>query len=84
MKYFVYIIRSVKSGRFYIGSTANLNDRLAYHNGNKVIATRNKGPWKIMYTEIFRSRSEAVRREKQIKSYKGGEAFKLLIRRGMA
>ena len=37
-------------------------------------------PWKIVYTETFKTKSEAYKRELQIKSYKGGNAFKKLIK----
>ncbi len=37
-------------------------------------------PWELIYIEKFNNKIEAVKREKQIKSYKGGEAFKRLIK----
>ena len=78
-KYFIYILRNQKSGKFYIGSTNNLVRRLQDHNRGKVVSTKNKGSWTLIYTESFSTRSQAVSREKQIKSYKGGNAFKKII-----
>ena len=77
--YFVYILESLKNGRHYIGSTANLSRRLSEHNDGKVKSTKHYRPWKIIYTEEFPSKNEALQRERKIKSYKGGIAFKNLI-----
>jgi len=77
--YFVYILRSIAKNKFYIGSSEDLVNRLQYHNSGKVKSTKAYKPWKIIYTENFDNKSEALKREKQIKSYKGGNAFKLLV-----
>ena len=77
--YYVYVLRSKKDGKHYIGSTNDLNRRFYDHNRGKCRSVRNRGPFQIVYKEIKKTRSEAVRREKQIKSYKGGNAFKELL-----
>ena len=76
----MYIIQSIKSDRYYIGSTINVEKRLREHNYGKVRSTRKRGPWIIKLTERLPSKQEAIKREMQIKRYKGGEAFKRLIR----
>ncbi len=68
--FYVYVLRSVPSGRFYIGSTENIENRLNEHNNGEVKATRSYRPWNIVYTESFVTRSEAYRRERQIKNWK--------------
>jgi putative endonuclease len=77
--YFVYIIKSLKDQKYYIGSTSDVEARLAYHNSGRQRSTRNRIPFILIYSEQFVSRSEAEVREKQIKSFKGGMAFKRLI-----
>lgn len=77
--YSVYILQSISSGKYYIGSTSNLVDRISRHNGNREKSTRGKGPWKIVYTEHCPTKSKSLQREKLIKSYKGGNAFKKLL-----
>ena len=77
--FFTYILQSEKSSRYYIGSTENLDKRLIIHNSGKVKSTRNKGPWVLKYFEQFKTRTEAVRRELEIKGYKGGNSFKELM-----
>ena len=77
--FFTYIIFSPKIGRYYIGSTLNLDKRLKEHNSGKTFSTRNKGPWELVFSEQFTNRHDAIIKEKLIKSYKGGNAFKKLI-----
>jgi putative endonuclease len=68
--FFVYILRSESTGRFYIGQTQDLNERLAYHNASYSKSLKHRGPWELVHTESFPTRSAAVRRERQIKSWK--------------
>ena len=75
----VYILKSGIKQKFYIGSTDNLEKRLNSHNKGKVKSTKVYKPWKVIYTETFEKRNNAYKRERQIKSYKGGQAFKKLI-----
>ncbi len=77
--FYVYILKSSIFQKHYVGSTNNLSRRLSDHNSGKVKSTKAFKPWNIIYTEIFSTRNDALRREKQIKSYKGGEAFKKLL-----
>ena len=80
--YNVYILKSTKTGKYYIGSTWNIGNRLINHNLGLSEWTKNKGPFVLIYKEAYPTRTEAVKREKQIKSYKGGNAFKKLLSQG--
>lgn len=77
--YYIYILKSSIKFKHYIGSTDNLERRLSEHNSGKVKSTKAYKPCEMIYTESFNTRNEAFKREKQIKSYKGGEAFKKLL-----
>ena len=79
MSHFVYIIKSLKDDKYYIGETADLNRRLFEHNEGWVKSTKYRRPFILIYFEELESRKFALIREKQIKSYKGGLAFKKLI-----
>lgn len=79
MKYFVYILKSERDGKHYIGFTENVEARLEFHNSGLQKSTKNRIPFKLIYTEQYETKKEALKREKQIKSYKGGTAFKRLI-----
>lgn len=77
--FYIYILKSSIVQRHYIGSTADLERRLLDHNIGKVKSTKAYKPWELIYSESFTTRNEALKREKQIKSYKCGEAFKKLL-----
>jgi putative endonuclease len=68
--YFLYILQSETTGRFYIGQMQDVRERLAYHNANYSKSLKNRGPWRRIHTEHYKTRSEALARERQIKSWK--------------
>jgi putative endonuclease len=68
--YCVYIIQNPQGG-LYIGQTEQrVEERVARHNRGGEKYTTNKGPWKIIYTEIYNTRTEALAREKYLKKLK--------------
>lgn len=79
MEHFVYILHSLKDGHYYIGYTTDVEARLNFHNAGLQRSTRNRVPFRLVLFETYTTKEEAIRREKQIKSWKGGNAFKLLI-----
>ena len=81
--YYTYILKSLTSGRFYIGQTDNLELRLARHNDNTVKSTKNRGPWEVIYFEEYDNRSEAMIREKYLKSLKSRRSIEELISRNI-
>jgi len=80
MAFFTYILRSTSSGRFYIGHTENVTTRLAEHNANRVTSTRNRGPWELLHTEEFPTRTEAMLRERELKRMKSHRWIELVVR----
>jgi putative endonuclease len=80
MAYFVYIIESLKDGTYYIGSTRNLIERIERHNQGRSTYTKNKKPWKLLYSEIHPDRSKASIREREIKSKKSKSYIETLVR----
>ncbi|MEO8403650.1 MAG: GIY-YIG nuclease family protein [Chitinophagaceae bacterium] len=79
MPHYVYILKSLKDGRYYIGESSDVEARLIFHNAGKQRSTKSRVPFKIVLVEEYGTREEALKREKQIKSWKGGEAFKKLL-----
>jgi len=75
----VYILKSAKSGKYYIGHTHDLDARLFRHNNGQVKSTKSNLPWEVIYVEKYSTKSEAYRREFEIKSYKSGIRFKKLL-----
>ena len=74
-----YILQSLISNRYYMGSCANIEDRLHKHNNGEVESTKAFMPWKLVYRESFQTRREAVKRERQLKSWKSQKALEKLI-----
>jgi len=70
MKYFVYIIENNEK-RHYVGITTDPARRVIEHNNGGAKSTRPFGPWKVIYTEEYDSRSEACKREWFLKHAKG-------------
>ncbi|PIR75637.1 MAG: endonuclease [Candidatus Magasanikbacteria bacterium CG_4_9_14_0_2_um_filter_42_11] len=77
--YYVYILQSTVTDRYYVGHTQDIQNRLDRHNKKRVRSTKSGVPWKLVYTELFNTKSDAYKREMQIKSYKGGNAFRELL-----
>jgi putative endonuclease len=77
--YKIYILRSLKTGKYYIGQTSNFEKRLEKHNKGEVKSTKNSRPWETIHLEEFQTRSDACKRELEIKKYKGGILFKKLL-----
>ena len=68
MSYFVYVLYSAGIGRYYIGSTANVDVRLAAHNAGRVRSTKSGRPWMRIWEEALPDRAAARRRERYLKS----------------
>ncbi|MDD5732012.1 MAG: GIY-YIG nuclease family protein [Patescibacteria group bacterium] len=79
--WFVYILKSKIFNKYYIGCTRNLQRRIWEHNAGLTISVKRYIPYELVYFEKYNNQEEAYKREKQIKSYKGGNAFKRLIKK---
>lgn len=72
----VYVLRN-EAEQMYIGYTGQFEKRMMYHNGvlpskSTSFTKKNKrGDWLLTYTEEFDSKAEAMKREKQLKSFQG-------------
>jgi putative endonuclease len=76
---YAYILKSDRDGRFYIGQTNNLEERLRRHNNGQVKSTKNRRPLRIIYFESYKTKNEALKRESYLKRLKGGNEFKKII-----
>ncbi|MBI4198796.1 MAG: GIY-YIG nuclease family protein [Chloroflexi bacterium] len=75
--YFVYVLRN-PGGRLYIGFTVDLERRVRTHQEDEGGWTAGKGPWELVHSESFTDRTEALRRERNLKR---GKQSKELRRR---
>ncbi len=75
----IYVIQNDKTKEKYIGFTSNIKKRIDTHNskGSK-FTSRKEGKWILIYLELFRSKDDAINREKRIKNHGGAkqELFK--------
>jgi putative endonuclease len=75
----VYVLKSLKNGRLYTGSTNDLERRLVEHNSGKSKYTKSTAPFELLYTEEYPTRIEAYSREMFFKTGKGREILKNLL-----
>lgn len=65
--YHIYILKC-RGGTLYIGSTNDIEKRVAVHNAGKGAKyTRGRLPVKLLYTESFDTKGEALKRELALK-----------------
>jgi putative endonuclease len=69
--YYSYILKSLKDGRYYYGSTEDVNRRLLKHNNGDVKSTKGRRPFEIHFVEAHVNRSLAFKREVFYKSIEG-------------
>ena len=77
--FYTYVLYSEVNNRHYIGSTEDARRRLKEHSAGETRSTKSGRPWILVYLERFETRSDAIKRENNIKRYKGGKAFKRLL-----
>ncbi len=79
MKFFTYILNSLKNNSYYIGQTNNIDRRLVDHNRGKDHSSKIGMPWKIVFLKEFENRKDAVRYEKYLKSLKSRKSLEKFI-----
>ncbi|GAA0872990.1 hypothetical protein GCM10009117_21370 [Gangjinia marincola] len=72
--FFVYILYSLSTSKFYTGQTEDLKKRLQRHNKGLVNSTKNGAPWNIIWKGVKESRIEAVKLERSVKK-RGAKRF---------
>ena len=80
MPYWVYVIENDVTGKLYKGQISDLAKRLERHNldepGSRRYTYRQKGKWHLIHSKEYYSRSEALKRERFLKSGQGREWIK--------
>ncbi len=80
MKYYVYVIKS-SEGYYYTGMTENIERRLLEHNNKtKSFWTKRGTNWEVIYIGEYENKTEAMKRERWMKS---GHGTKLLKEKGL-
>ena len=77
--FYVYVLKSLKNGRHYTGSTNNLERRIHEHNSGQTKYTKIAGPFELIYKESYNTKLEAIRRERFSKTGKGRGVLKQIL-----
>lgn len=77
--FYVYVLRSLRNGRLYTGSTNDLERRLNEHNKKQSKYTSYTSPYNLVYSEEYLTKGEAVKRELFLKTGKGRDFLKEII-----
>jgi putative endonuclease len=77
--HYIYILKCADN-TLYTGSTNNLKRRVTEHNFSNKGAhyTKTRRPVKLLYSEKYKTLSEALRREWQIKQFQRKDKLKLI------
>lgn len=82
MEFCTYILYSVKNEKIYIGQSSSIINRFHSHNSlAKKGWTITGRPWLVVHVEFFGNRTDALRREKELKSGKGRQWIKEFVLR---
>jgi putative endonuclease len=79
---FVYILKSLKNNRFYIGSTTDIQRRLIEHNSGRSKYTSFTRPFELIFSQKFDSITTAKKIEFKIKQFKSKKVIIKIIESG--
>lgn len=78
----VYVLKSKKSGKYYVGMSQDVDQRLKQHNSGKSKFTSGHIPWDLIYSEVCDTALQARMREKYLKSAAGKRFISKLLSAG--
>ncbi|MBS1978945.1 MAG: GIY-YIG nuclease family protein [Bacteroidetes bacterium] len=80
--WYVYVLKSKASGKFYVGMSEEIERRLAEHNSGKSKFTSGHMPWELVYFEQQQGSVSARKREKYFKTAAGKKFLKRKLGEG--
>jgi len=78
--YFVYILKSIDKDFIYVGFTTDLRRRIKEHNNRGELSTKHYAPFYIIHYEAYKSKTDAQRREKYLKTTKGKTTLRTMLK----
>ena len=81
--YYVYVLKSEKDGKLYIGKTTDLVKRVKKHNSGEVLSTKGRRPLTLVFYEAFKNKTDAGRDELFFKTGYGREVLKEKLRNSL-
>lgn len=79
---YVYILETA-SGKYYIGSTLNLENRLRHHKGGFTPSTKRLGESTLIFSQSYSSLNEARNIERKLKKLKRRDYIEKIIKEGI-
>lgn len=79
MRGYVYILQSIKNGRYYIGSSIDVNNRFSEHSNGLVRATKFLLPLKLVFSKEYSTVNEARKIEYKLKRFKSRKILEKII-----
>ncbi len=77
--HYVYVLRSLRDGRFCVGATKDLKKRIELHNAGAITSNRPRRPFESIFYEAYRNEYDAKRRETYLKTTKGKTALRTML-----
>ena len=74
--FYIYVLKSLKDGKLYIGKTEDLKKRVKEHNAGKVKATKNRRPLELIYYEAYSNKEKWNKQEMFYKTGVGRDSLK--------
>jgi len=78
----LYILQSEKTGKYYVGSTSDLDRRLKQHDIGHTPTTKRLGLMKLVFSQKFDNLDTARKVERRIKSWKRKDFIEKIIQEG--
>ncbi|HHT9120697.1 MAG TPA: GIY-YIG nuclease family protein [Candidatus Hypogeohydataceae bacterium YC41] len=82
--YYVYVLKSLRDGKLYIGYSSDLKRRLREHKTGGSKSTKGRLPFELIYYEAHKSEVDARRRERYFKTDKGKSSLRQMLRDALA
>jgi len=82
--HYTYVLFSEADRRLYIGATSDLRERLRLHDAGRVRSTASRRPLKLVYYEASLSADDDYRRERYLKSGRGGRYLRARLASSLA
>lgn len=79
---YVYILKSLKNGQYYVGSTRDVKARVVQHNSGNVVSTKHKRPYNLVFHQEFPNIDVARKVELKIKSWKRKDYIERIVEDG--
>jgi len=78
--FYIYILKSLKDNKTYVGYTNDIERRLSEHNSGQSKSTKDRRPFELIFSEQFETSKEAKHRETYWKSGGGRRKLKALLK----